>query len=184
MKQTKKPVKKSKSKNIVYVVIGIAAALVIAAILLFTGQKGNEAAQTGNDPIKTAAGSPTVAALAEDIVIQISDITETAAFIPYKAGNTDMEVIAVKAPDGSIRTALNTCQVCYDSGRGYYKQEGDALVCQNCGNRFKISQVEKEKNGCNPVPILSSDKTEDDSTITIPGKFLTASKGLFADWKR
>ena len=45
-----------------------------------------------------------------------------------------MEIVAVKALDGSIRTAFNTCQVCYNSGRGYYQQEGNELVCQNCGN--------------------------------------------------
>jgi uncharacterized membrane protein len=94
-----------------------------------------------------------------------------------------MEVIAVKASDGTIRTAFNTCQVCFDSGRGYYKQEGDELVCQNCGNRFKISQVEKVKNGCNPVPILSTDKTEDEGTITIPASLLTQYAPLFSEWK-
>lgn len=177
MKQTKKPVRKSKTKNAVYAVVGIAAALVIAAILLFSGQKGYDTA-------KTAINSPAASTQVNDMVIQKSGITETAAFIPYKAGNTDMEVIAVKASDGTIRTALNTCQVCYDSGRGYYVQKGDELVCQNCGNRFKISQVEKIKNGCNPVPIMNTDKTEDDNTITISGAFLTANKELFADWKR
>jgi len=35
-----------------------------------------------------------------------------------------MEVLAVKAPDGTIRTAMNTCKICYDSGAGYYVQEG------------------------------------------------------------
>ena len=184
MAQTKKPVKKNKSKNVVCAVIGIAAVLVVAAILLISGKKGNDIAQAPSNTTSTEAVSTPAEVQAEDMVIQKSGITETATFIPYKAGNTDMEVIAVKAPDGTIRTALNTCQVCYDSGRGYYVQEGNALVCQNCGNRFKISQIEKEKNGCNPVPILSSDKTEDDSTITISGKFLIENKELFADWKR
>ena len=95
-----------------------------------------------------------------------------------------MELIAVKAPDGTIRTALNTCQVCYDSGRGYYVQEGDELVCQNCGNRFQISQVEKQKNGCNPVPILEDSKTDDGTTITVSKDFLQQSKTLFENWKR
>jgi len=40
-----------------------------------------------------------------------------------------MEVLALKAKDRTIRTALNTCQVCYASGKGYYVQEGDVLVC-------------------------------------------------------
>jgi uncharacterized membrane protein len=95
-----------------------------------------------------------------------------------------MEVLAVKAPDGTIRTSFNTCQVCYGSGRGYYKQEGDVLVCQNCGNRFKTSQVEKIKGGCNPVPILEDNKTDDGTTITISKDFLEQNKSYFENWKK
>src|SRR5665647_3780741 len=58
------------------------------------------------------------------IKILKSEVSSTAKFYPYKLDGTNMEIIAVKATDGTIRTALNTCQVCYDSGRGYYKQEG------------------------------------------------------------
>ena len=95
-----------------------------------------------------------------------------------------MEILAVRAPDGSIRTAFNTCQVCYNSGRGYYKQSGDELVCQNCGNRFKANAVEIEIGGCNPVPILGENKTDDGTTIVIPQKFLEQNKGLFGNWKK
>jgi uncharacterized membrane protein len=91
--------------------------------------------------------------------------------------------LAVKASDGSIRTAFNTCRVCYDSGRGYYEQEGNALVCQNCGNRFSPDQVEVAANGCNPVPIFPENKTVDDTSITISGEFLNEAKVIFANWK-
>jgi uncharacterized membrane protein len=97
---------------------------------------------------------------------------------------TRLEVIAVKAPDGTIRTAFNTCQVCYGSGRGFYKQQGTVLVCQNCGNRFRMSQVELRSGGCNPVPIAASNKIVNDRNITIPLAFLTQAKSLFARWKR
>ena len=40
--------------------------------------------------------------------------------------STWLEVLAVKAPDGTIRTAFNTCQVCYGSGRGLYRQHFEA----------------------------------------------------------
>lgn len=119
-----------------------------------------------------------------NIIITKSAVAETAKFIPYQVGNTKMEVLAVRAPDGSIRTAFNTCQVCYNSGRGYYKQVGDELVCQNCGNRFKASAVEQEIGGCNPVPILEANKTDDGTTITIPQNFLEKNKGLFGKWKK
>lgn len=119
----------------------------------------------------------------EGIFINKDEITDQAKFIPYEARNVKMEIIAVKAPDGSIRTAFNTCQVCYDSGAGYYEQSGDKLICQNCGNKFNISQIEKEKNGCNPVPILEGDKKDDGATITIAADFLEKYKELFSNWK-
>lgn len=118
-----------------------------------------------------------------DLVIKISDITEKAKFYPLEIDGTKLEVLAVKAPDGTIRTAFNTCQVCYSSGRGYYIQDGDVLVCQNCGNRFKMNQVEVTKGGCNPVPITSAEKTVDDTNITIAKEYLKQAKSIFANWK-
>lgn len=119
-----------------------------------------------------------------DVVIEKSDFTETAQFIPVKVDGTEMEIIAVKAPDGTLRTALNTCQVCYDSGRGYYEQDGDVLICQNCGNRFKMSQVSVEKGGCNPVGIYDDMRTETDEAITIPLDLLKQAVPFFGNWKK
>ncbi|QIB70746.1 DUF2318 domain-containing protein [Aminipila butyrica] len=120
----------------------------------------------------------------ESLTIQTADITETATFYPLKIDDTAMEVLAVKAADGTIRTAFNTCEVCYGSGRGYYKQEGDTLVCQNCGNRFSTDQVEVQSRGCNPWPIFDENKTTTDDTITISYDFLSESKTAFENWKQ
>ena len=114
-----------------------------------------------------------------DLKIFTKDITETAKFYPYKVDNVDMQVIAVKATDGTIRTALNTCQVCFDSGRGYYVQVGQYLVCQNCKNRFHIDQVEQVKGGCNPVPILEENKKYEGDYIIISEDYLASQKGYF-----
>jgi uncharacterized membrane protein len=119
-----------------------------------------------------------------DLVIQISEVTENAIFYPVDIEGTRLEVLAVKAPDGTIRTAFNTCQVCYGSGRGFYKQQGTVLVCQNCGNRFRMSQVEVRSGGCNPVPIFPQNKTVTAQTITISKDFLKEAKSIFAKWRR
>jgi uncharacterized membrane protein len=119
-----------------------------------------------------------------DLVIPVAEVTENAVFYPVEIGGTRLEVLAVKAPDGTIRTAFNTCQVCYASGRGFYKQQGTVLVCQNCGNRFRMSQVEVRSGGCNPVPIFKGNKTVTGTTITIPKAFLTEAKVIFARWRR
>lgn len=161
----RKPPEKKRNPAI-YLVAG-ALVVVVALILLIRGGSG------GKSPIDAEG----------NLVIPKSEVTGTAKFYPYKSGSTKMEVLAVKAPDGTVRTAFNTCQVCFSSGRGYYKQEGDELVCQNCGNRFKTSQVEKLKGGCNPVPILDENKSDDGAVITISKEFLDQAQDLFANWK-
>jgi uncharacterized membrane protein len=119
-----------------------------------------------------------------DLFIPAEEVTETAKFYPVNVDGTNIEVFAVKAPDGTIRTAFNTCQVCYGSGRGYYKQQGNFLVCQNCGNRFGTGDIEVVHGGCNPVPITEKYKTSDEKGVTIPRDFLVRAKSIFANWKR
>lgn len=152
--------KKYRSKGIISVLILLSLLLLVAC-----GGKG-----TGSTP-------------GEDLVIDVASITQTASFYPVEVEGTPMEVIAVKAPDGSIRTAFNTCQICYDSGRGYYKQDGDQLVCQNCGNQFAMNHVEVEAGGCNPWPIFPENKTVTEETLTVSYDFLKETKDIFANWK-
>lgn len=120
----------------------------------------------------------------DSLVIKTDDLSEDAAFYPIEVDGTEMEVIAVKDAEGTIRTAFNTCQICYDSGNGYYKQEGDKLVCQNCGNSFMMDQVGETAGGCNPYPILDDDKTVTEDEIQISYDFLKESSDIFANWKR
>lgn len=158
----------------------VAAALTACSSVSKTGgaDSSSSAAGQGQASAQSQAAGP-----GEDLVIPVKDISDKAAFYPVDVAGTKMEVIAVKAPDGTIRTAFNTCQVCYDSGRGYYKQDGDVLVCQNCGNRFPMNRVEVEAGGCNPWPIFDKDKTVTDSDITISYDFLKESRQIFANWK-
>jgi uncharacterized membrane protein len=131
-----------------------------------------------------AAGALSAQTVNKDLVIPAGEITSTAKFFPVEVDGTRLEVLAIKAPDGSIRTAFNTCQVCYGSGRGYYKQIGSVLVCQNCGNRFPANRIEVQSGGCNPVPIFPQNKVVSAGTITIPLEFLRKAKGIFANWRR
>jgi len=161
-----------KKKNIVIAIMVIA--LGIAAYnALFADKDGNDIASSGKS-VANANG---------DMEIPISEITEDASFFAYNELDSEMEVIAVKASDGTIRTAFNTCQVCYSSGRGYYVQEGDRLVCQNCGNTFGMDDVEVTKGGCNPVPIYDDQIKINSDTIIIPKEFLKEAEIIFQNWK-
>lgn len=118
------------------------------------------------------------------LMIPLSEVTTDVSFYPVAVDGTMLEVMAVKDSSGTIRTAFNTCQVCYDSGYGYYEQEGDHLVCQNCGNQFTFDEIGVEgAGGCNPWPILASNRVVTDDAIEISYAFLEDSKQIFANWK-
>lgn len=177
--QKKAPKKSNMLKN-----IAITFSVLFVVIISYVVLKNIPVPQTtGGTGDTSSENADTSVTKDSDLVIKVSDISDKAKFYPVEIAGTKLEVLAVKAPDGSIRTAFNTCQVCYSSGRGYYVQEGDVLVCQNCGNRFKMDQVEVTKGGCNPVPISSAEKTTDDTNITISKAYLTQAKSIFANWK-
>ena len=57
----------------------------------------------------------------------------------------------LKSADGLIRAAFDACDVCWPAGKGY-RQEGDKMVCRNCGRKFASVQVNEVQGGCNPAP--------------------------------
>jgi uncharacterized membrane protein len=150
-----------KNKKAVFIAIG-AAAVLLALVLILKGGAQNDT---------------------KGITIQKDGLTQTASFFKYRTGGVNLEVLALRASDGSIRTAFNTCQVCYNSGRGYYKLDGNTLVCQNCSNRFEPDRVGAEAGGCNPVPITDDVRTDDGSNIVISDEYLQQAKVIFENWK-
>lgn len=58
----------------------------------------------------------------------------------------------VKDKNGIYHAAANACQVCFSARKGFH-QEGDEIVCNNCGNRYPLEKIATEKGGCNPAPI-------------------------------
>jgi len=164
--------------------------MAISCVFLIAGYVGLNAANKSvdsEDKTNRANGNTIETSfeiVGKDLKFTKADITEKARFFPYEEASNYMEIIAIKASDGSIRTALNTCQVCYDSGRGYYEQVGETLVCQNCGNIFGVDDIEVIKGGCNPIPILETDKSEDALYVTISGSFLEANTIYFETWKK
>jgi uncharacterized membrane protein len=65
---------------------------------------------------------------------------------------TIVTFFVLKSADGVLRAAIDACDVCYRSGLGYY-QEGDKMVCKNCGQKFASNKINVIKGGCNPAPL-------------------------------
>ena len=137
----------------------------------------NTTAESEDIAATANASAESVTSIKKDgyLAIPIANLSQTASFYKADLDGTEVEIVALKDSKGNLRTAFNACQVCYSSGRGYYRQDGEYLVCQNCGNSFTIDQVGIASGGCNPWPILDSDRTVTDDEIQISYDVLKAT---------
>jgi len=90
------------------------------------------------------------------LTIPTKDISDGKAhYFKVKSGNgTKVIFFVLKSSDGVIRAAIDACDVCYRSGKGYV-QDGDYMVCTNCGRRFASNRINDVKGGCNPAIMIS-----------------------------
>jgi len=73
-----------------------------------------------------------------------------AHFYKLDDGGKEIAFFAVKAADGSYKTAFDACDACYKSKKGY-EQAGDKMNCKNCNQKFAISRLgPNASGGCNP----------------------------------
>ena len=80
----------------------------------------------------------------------------------YKGSDVTIKYFILKSSDGIIRAAFDACDVCWPAGKGYY-QDGDHMVCRNCGRRFASVLVNVVEGGCNPAPLTRS--VENDNLV-------------------
>jgi len=83
--------------------------------------------------------------------------------VEFSDGKT-IYFFVVKDKNGVYRAAANACQVCFDARMGF-RQEGDFMVCNTCGNKYPLEKIATEKGGCNPGPINPDLKVENGKII-------------------
>jgi uncharacterized membrane protein len=54
--------------------------------------------------------------------------------------------------EGIVRAAFDACDICFPEKRGY-RQDGDFMICNNCGQSFHETKINVIKGGCNPAPL-------------------------------
>jgi uncharacterized membrane protein len=149
-KQDKMAAKKAavmgtQKKNRIPLFMTIAGVLLIAgAAALFIHKGNNKKTAIASAPLKsssTAVKFPAV--LFQD---------GKARHFEHVDGNFSIRYFILKSSDGVIRAAFDACDVCWPAGKGYY-QEGDYMVCRNCGRKFASVLVNEVKGGCNPAPL-------------------------------
>ena len=102
-----------------------------------------------------AVGGPEVVSAGQDGTIKFpsADFSDgKAKFYRFKGQTGPIDFFVVRSHDGEIRSAFDTCDVCYKALKGY-RQEGDDMVCNNCDQRFKTDMINVVKGGCNPAPL-------------------------------
>lgn len=114
-------------------------------------------------PLLLLLALPLAARAADDTVkVPLGDVSDTAKYYKFDADGTTVKYFLIKAPDGTVRSALDACDVCFPEKKGY-KQAGEFMVCVNCGMKFHVSRVGMVKGGCNPHPVAN--KVEDGQVV-------------------
>jgi uncharacterized membrane protein len=93
----------------------------------------------------------------------------------YDADGVEIEFFVLKSSDGVIRAAFNACDVCFLAKQGY-RQEGDEMVCNNCGQRFPSGRINEVRGGCNPSPL---ERTIEGDELVIRVDDILAGSGYF-----
>jgi uncharacterized membrane protein len=93
----------------------------------------------------------------DEFVYNAADFADgKAKYYSYKTPEgLNIRYFLLKSSDGVIRAAFDSCDTCWAAGKGY-RQEGDFMVCNNCGLRFASVKINEIKGGCNPAPLSRS----------------------------
>jgi len=163
------------------IIIAGALALVVAGWLVYSNTSRarsmdrplqGEAAREGNKHLQYTA----VTAENGDVKVQLSALTGSAAsYFVYNANGKDIKFFALRASDGTVRVALDSCTSCYHAKLGY-RQNGEAMICNNCGMSFKSTDVGHITGGCSPIPLKNN---QDGKTLTVKAKDLEEGAKYF-----
>lgn len=111
----------AKKKNwltVVAVVVVIAAARTVVVPLLLSQED-------------EADDGLTAETLSEDgtaVMIDSASVNEMASYFDNDVDGVTVKLFALETSDGSIRLALNTCQVCNESPYVYFAQSGEVFI--------------------------------------------------------
>ncbi len=87
-----------------------------------------------------------------EVRVPLSDLTDSSLhFYAADVNGTTIRFLIIHRTNGDYATALDACEIC---GRQGYRQEGQNVVCRNCGASIYIPSI-GQPGGCNPVPVKS-----------------------------
>jgi len=148
------PASKSKSRLTTWLVAGGGLLAVIVVAWMLRANLVPSEAKAGD--LSAGEGAVVVGDLpVRDGAVRLAASTfddGQARWYTYPADGVDIQFFVLKSSDGVIRAAFNACDVCFLAKKGY-RQEGDEMVCNNCGQRFPSVLINEVRGGCNPSPL-------------------------------
>jgi high-affinity iron transporter len=123
-----------------------AAILCIAVVLSFAGDYVYGRVSAAPSPAKTLVAQD------NEVRIPLSELTDSSLHF-YKAdvNNTVIRFLVIHKQNGDYAVALDACQICGTAG---YRQEGQTVICRNCGAAIYIPSI-GQSGGCNPISVKS-----------------------------
>src|SRR6202040_2930687 len=123
-----------------------AASLCLLIVLALTAEFVY--ARAVNAPVQA---TPLVAQNGE-VRIPLSQVMDTSLhYYTAEVNQADIRFLVIHKLSGDYATALDACQICGAVG---YRQEGQNVICRNCGAAIYIPSI-GESGGCNPIAVKS-----------------------------
>jgi high-affinity iron transporter len=123
-----------------------AAVLCVAVVLSLTAEYVY--ARAMNAPVQAKL----LVARDNQVRIPLSELTDSSLhFYTADVDNTVIRFLVIHKTNGDYATALDACQICGTSG---YRQEGQNIVCRNCGAAIYVPSI-GDSGGCNPIAVKS-----------------------------
>lgn len=95
-----------------------------------------------------------------EIHIPLQKISDGKAYYyVYSGEDQEVRFFVVKSADGVIRAAFDACDVCFHSKKGY-SQDGEFMICNNCGRKFHSNRINVVQGGCNPAPLQRAERDD------------------------
>jgi uncharacterized membrane protein len=125
----------------------VALSLVFGGVLVYLIASGRQAGPP-EGPVMEIAGA------GADVTLPVATFADGAArFYRYTtAAGREIRFFVMKSSDGVVRAAFDACDTCYRDRLGYH-QQGDVMVCNNCGRTFRSVDINVLQGGCNPAPL-------------------------------
>src|SRR5271156_3595688 len=123
-----------------------AAILCVAVVLSFAAEYVYARAVTA--PVRAQV----LVAQNGQVNIPLSELTDSSLhFYTADVNGTVIRFLVIHKQNGDFATALDACQICGTAG---YRQEGQSVICRNCGAAIYIPSI-GESGGCNPIAVKS-----------------------------